>query len=226
MVTTSVTLPHFLSLFLSVLLETCHGCCARGGARRRNVPRGPARRSLLRGSSADRSHAAWSVGDASLEGFLFFDKILVAVWCCPPFPRRSGGPAHLGVTSAAPNPHAVWGLVEEGPERERKVCPHRPVGCPQEVLQFEKDGQCFTSTSNWSFILSTSLIYVFTIRLPRFKGLGIFTMFFWVWTMRRRRPRRWSTCWKTASSVPVSFGTMMWVRQSSLLTVFLFLYWL
>lgn len=63
-------LPHFSSLCF--LLETRHGCCAWGGVCGHDVPRSPARRSLLRRSSADCSHAAWSVEDASQEGILWF----------------------------------------------------------------------------------------------------------------------------------------------------------
>lgn len=39
--------------------------------------------------------------------------------------------------------------MEEGPERERKVRSHCPLSCPEEERQFEKDGRCFSSTSNW-----------------------------------------------------------------------------
>lgn len=62
-------------------------------------------------------------------------------------PRCSGVAACLGGTSSTSYPQAVRGLVEEGPDRQRKVWSHRFPHRSAEKLHFEETSQYTTSVT-------------------------------------------------------------------------------
>lgn len=78
-------ISHLPSFFNSLfLLETSHSCCARCGICCCNIPQHPARRPLLHRSSADCSHAAWSVKAVPQEGILFLFSSMFNIFHCIP----------------------------------------------------------------------------------------------------------------------------------------------
>lgn len=168
--TTSVNSPYFSSICF--LLETRHGCRARGGVCRCDVPRGPARRSLLHRPSADCSQAAWSVEEVSHEVILLwpvsdvFHPLPDVLLALP----VSESPLQLQILTLC----ELW-WKKDLQEKEKFALTALLVAL-KKCFSLKKMVSVSVQHPIDLLLFFSSLIYVFTIRLPRSKGFGIFTM--------------------------------------------------